>query len=147
MVFVEKPFKWKLVVNKNGMETNQTRLCKCCGDRLRGRIDKMYCDDRCRNQFHNKEKKRPGLTELARSIQQQLMKNRTILQRQLRGRKACMIDRDRLLREGFSFDLITHRNIGKNGKETRYCYEFGYRCGLGNRVELGYRGGGVGIFR
>lgn len=124
----------------------QTRLCKSCGDRIRGRSDKLYCDDRCRNQYHNKEKKRPALTVLARSIQHQLLKNRMILHRHL-GRANCrLVDRDQLLREGFSFDLFTHRSRKKRGVVV-FCYEFGYRNGGQNRLTIIRQRRSVGIFR
>ena len=129
------------------METNQTRLCKSCGDRIRGRIDKMYCDDRCRNQFHNKEKRRPALTVMARSIQHQLMKNRMVLLRHLRERKCGYVERDQLLRDGFSFELFTHRCLTRGGKETIFCYEFGYRLGAGQRIMVVRQTRSVGIFR
>lgn len=129
------------------MEKYQARLCKSCGDRIRGRSDKVFCDDRCRNQFHNQERKRPALTEYARSIQHQLVKNRTILQRHLRERRCCLVDRDQLLRDGFSFDLFTHRGQEKNGTAVVCCYEFGYRNVGQNRIMIIQKGRPVGIFR
>ena len=33
------------------------RLCLECGDHLKGRIDKKFCSDYCRNSFNNKVNK------------------------------------------------------------------------------------------
>ena len=129
------------------MELYQTRLCKSCGDRIRGRSDKLYCDDRCRNRFHNREKKRPVLTVLARSIQHQLLKNRMVLHRHLGGANCRVVHRDQLLREGFSFNLFTNRCRNKRGVMVVFCYEFGYRVVSQNRLMIVRQSHSVRIFR
>lgn len=129
------------------MELYQTRLCKSCGDRIRGRSDKQYCDDRCRNQYHNKEKKRPALTVLAKSIQHQLLKNRMILHRHLGKARCRLVDRDQLLREGFSFKLFTHRSRKKKGVLVVFCYEFGYWKAGASRISIVRKCRTLGIFR
>ena len=70
-----------------------------------------------------------------------------VLQRHLRERKCCLVERDQLLRDGFSFELITHRILTRGGKETLFCYEFGYRLGAGQRIEVVRQTRSVGIFR
>jgi hypothetical protein len=118
------------------MESYEKRLCASCGEKIRGRSDKKYCDDRCRNKYHNGEKKRPALSEEARQIQQQLMKNRRILVGCVKNRRRCVLDRDRLLRQGFSFKLITGRSSRPGGGVNFYCYELVYRIRADRRVEI-----------
>jgi predicted nucleic acid-binding Zn ribbon protein len=118
------------------MEPYEKRLCAHCGEKIRGRSDKKFCDDRCRNQYHNSEKKRPVLSELARQIQRQLLKNRRILLGCIKDRRRCVVDRDRLLRQGFSFNLITRRSPRLGGGVQYGCYELVYRLRADQRVEI-----------
>lgn len=126
------------------MDTFQDRVCRQCGDRIRGRSDKRFCDDRCRNQFHNQQRRLPVLTERARQIQRRLTQNRRVLEGCLGGRKRCIISRDELLLRGFLFDLFSQRRQEAD-RIYFYCLDLGYRLMDAGRV-LVFRVEGVGIF-
>ena len=111
------------------------RGCRCCGEFLRGRSDKVFCDDRCRNQYHNRLQKRPGLSEGARMVQRQLLRNRHILRGLLGEKKRRLVMRDGLLRSGFSFDYFSHRSVFRK-KVFCCCLDVGYRVLQPGRVEL-----------
>lgn len=104
----------------------ETKECKECGSQIRGRIDKKFCSDACRSNFHNKT----NLTSLKsiRYIDTQLKRNRKILM-------DCFTEIDtvhsqielrKILKKGFVFDFHTHVEKMPNGSEYQFCYEFGY---------------------
>lgn len=117
------------------MQTHVKRVCRFCEEVVRGRSDKLFCDDRCRNQYHNRRQKIPTLSAAARRIQRQLIKNRRVLQEVLHHRRRCLIERDLLLRKGFSFEFFSHCRVGKGGLVV-YCLDLGYRKRPGNRLEV-----------
>ena len=55
-----------------------TRACLTCETMLRGRIDKKFCDDYCRNSYNNQLK--ASKNNLVRNINNALGKNRRILE-------------------------------------------------------------------
>jgi hypothetical protein len=127
------------------METYQKRMCACCGDPVRGRSDKVFCDDRCRNKHHNQLRKKPTLGDRAKHIQGVLIKNHRILNELLGGRKRLMIHRDQLLRRGFCFEIYSHQRVCR-GLKWFYCLDIGYRKGGGGRVAVSHSDKALGIF-
>jgi predicted nucleic acid-binding Zn ribbon protein len=53
------------------------RLCLDCGKAVKGRTDKKFCDDNCRNSYNNHLKNENGL--VFKRINLALKKNRTLL--------------------------------------------------------------------
>lgn len=127
------------------MESYQKRMCACCGDLLRGRSDKLFCDDRCRNKHHNEKRKKSLLGDRARSIQRQLVKNHRILNDMLAGRRRLTISRDHLLRRGFCFEIYSHQRVFCRRKWC-FCLDIGYRQSAGGMIEVDGTGKDVGIF-
>lgn len=108
----------------------ESRNCITCGKPLRGRADKRYCDDYCRNTYNNLLKS-PTNT-LIRSINNTLGKNRRILQSLLpESKETIKANRDKLLQLGFNFKYLTNTYITKTGKTYVFCYDYGY-LPLGN---------------
>jgi len=128
-----------------GNEMTRKMMCQRCGDPLRGRSDKLFCDDRCRNAYHNERRKQPALSDRARTIQRTLVRNRRILDSTLGDRKRCLFRRDELLRRGFVFEIYSQRHtIG--GRMSHYCLDLGYRIKRGGSVLIFRMEKGVGIF-
>mgnify|MGYP000165076686 CR=1 FL=1 len=101
------------------------RKCLNCGEPLKGRIDKKFCDDQCRNNFNNAQK--ATTTNLIRNINNALKKNRVILQGFIpEGENLGKTTKDRMLRAGFQFKYFTHTYENKKGNQYFYCYDFGY---------------------
>ena len=107
------------------MITEEERNCQSCGNKLKGRIDKKFCDDYCRNNYNNHQKTRRGNNEVIRSINSSLLKNRKILESVI-GEETGKTNREKLLSLGFQFKYLTHNYINRAGKIYSYCYDYGY---------------------
>jgi hypothetical protein len=102
-----------------------TKNCLTCGKTIRGRIDKKYCDDFCRNNYNNQMK--GGSSNLVRNINNALRRNHRILSDFLpEGEEMAKTTRERLLQNGFHFTYITHTYTNKKGNVYYFCYDYGY---------------------
>lgn len=109
------------------MTTSQPKTCLACGKTLKGRIDKKFCDDYCRNNYNNIQKSKSSHSNYVRNINNTLLKNRKILESILpEGDETAKANRDKLQRLGFHFNYITHIYTTKAGKQYFYCYDYGY---------------------
>lgn len=101
------------------------RHCLECGHILKGRTDKKFCDDTCRNAYNNR---RIGKEErIVRRINNILSKNRRILASLIpQGQTYYRTTRHVLLQYGFDFMLHTHRYTDRSGMQYIFCYEYGY---------------------
>jgi hypothetical protein len=99
--------------------------CKECGDKLKGRADKQFCNDACRSAFNNKKNKQQ--LDPLKTINKVLVKNRRILKEayELSGGHTTVSIR-RLENKGFLFNFFTHTEEPNRGTCYRYCYDFGY---------------------
>jgi hypothetical protein len=104
---------------------NNPRSCGACGKLLRGRSDKKFCDDQCRNQFNNQL--RAADSGFMRSVNTTLRKNRKILQQCIPPEKMkTRIRREKLVQKGFHFAYNTHHVTNRAGLTYKFCYEYGY---------------------
>lgn len=106
---------------------SETRTCLACGKTIKGRVDKKFCDDYCRNNYNNQQKAKSNYTTLIRNINNALLKNRKILE-SLKGDKEENVSarREKLLQLGFNFKYTTHSFKNKEGKTYFWCYDYGY---------------------
>ena len=99
--------------------------CLACNKPLRGRTDKKFCDDYCRNAFNNQLK--ADSNNLIRNINNALRKNRRILEELLHAKEQmAKASRDKLLHHGFQFKYQTHTYTNQKGNSYHFCYEYGY---------------------
>ncbi|RDC56333.1 hypothetical protein DU508_12065 [Pedobacter chinensis] len=98
------------------------RLCLDCGKPVKGRADKKFCDDGCRNNYNNHLKS--GDSSVINKINLILKKNRTILAN-LNPNGKVKVLKKKMLTAGFNFDYHTHTYQTQNGKTYRFCYEYG----------------------
>lgn len=101
------------------------RCCLFCGSELKGRLDKKFCDDLCRNNYHYNQNKHNDI--ILNTINKSLKHNRKILQKLCaRGRK--IVKKQILIDNKFDFELITgiHKTVKK--KEYYLVYDYAYRC-------------------
>ncbi len=107
------------------MENFQTgvRTCIHCNHLLKGRSDKKFCDDGCRNAYNNQAQS--DLTYV-RSINNILKNNRRILKWYLGEKESIKLSEEKLIAKGFQFEYHTHQYTRKSGDTYHYCYEFGY---------------------
>ena len=103
----------------------ETKTCLQCGKTLRGRADKKFCNDYCRNNYNNQLKAHSN--NYIRNINNALGKNRRILEDLLpAGEEMSKTTKEKLSRHGFSFKYITHTYTNKKGNTYFFCYDHGY---------------------
>jgi hypothetical protein len=103
----------------------ENKNCLNCGKALKGRIDKKFCDDYCRNNHNNKLKSE--VNNYKRKINNALSKNRRILENLfLENGNSRKIKREILLRLGFQFNYLTNTHINNKGSTYVFCYDYGY---------------------
>lgn len=101
------------------------RSCLACSKTLRGRSDKKFCDDFCRNNYNNQLKS--GDNNYVRSINNSLRRNRRILEELLpETEKMAKTTKEKLLQKGFQFKYLTHRYTNAKGNIYSFCYDYGY---------------------
>lgn len=111
------------------MLTNNTgkKACLACGSIIKGRADKKFCNDYCRNNYNNLQKSKDNYSSIIRNINNALLKNRKVLQSLLPPQEdLAKTTREKLLRLGFQFGYLTHIYTTKAGKQYFYCYDYGY---------------------
>ncbi len=107
------------------LHNNEPRHCLTCDKPLKGRTDKKFCDDYCRNSYNNQLK--GIINNSMRNINNTLSKNRRILESQIaEGEETAKVNKEKLLSEGFLFKYITHTYTNKKGNIYYFCYEYGY---------------------
>ena len=107
------------------LQNPETKTCLTCGKPLKGRADKRFCDDYCRNSYNNQLKS--ASNNLVRNINNALGKNRRILESLLAGgEETAKANKEKLQRLGFQFKYFTHTYVTKAGKIYLYCYDYGY---------------------
>jgi len=99
------------------------RSCLDCGNTLRGRTDKKFCDDQCRSNYNNRIK--AGQQFSIRPVNSILRKNHAVLSRICKGEK-IRIKKDELLLNGFNPDYHTHLHHTQNGNTYFFCYDYGF---------------------
>jgi len=105
--------------------TNSPSACLNCGKPLKGRSDKKFCDDSCRNNYNNQLKS--IVNNQMRNINNVIGKNRRILESLLpETEETGKANKEKLLRLGFQFKYITDLYTTKTGKTYYYCYDYGY---------------------
>ncbi len=102
----------------------KAKLCLTCSKPIKGRTDKKFCDDYCRNNYNNQLKS--ATTNLVRNINNALGKNRRILENFFGKEEMIKTTKDKLLEKGFQFKYITHTYTNKKGNVYFFCYDIGY---------------------
>lgn len=98
------------------------RKCLVCGCLIRGRSDKKFCTEQCRNNHYNQLNRDANLH--MRNVNNILRKNRRILAA-LNPTGNGKVRLDRLLIKGFDFEHFTTCDQNQAGT-VYYCYEQGY---------------------
>jgi hypothetical protein len=115
--------RFRLVVHPFFMH-HISQPCKQCGRAVKGRTDKQFCNDGCRNQFHNL--RNSCQNNYMRQVNHLLQKNRRILAALFTSlSKTKHIEQQQLADQGFQFRYCTHETKTDNGA-ARFCYEYGY---------------------
>lgn len=103
----------------------EIKNCLTCNKPLRGRADKKFCNDHCRNSYNNQLKSINNND--IRNINNTLSKNRRILENLLpETEETVRASKEKLQRLGFNFKYVSQTNVDKTGKTYLYCYDYGY---------------------
>jgi hypothetical protein len=102
------------------------RKCQSCSKILKGRIDKKFCDDACRNNFNNLQNS--DATNLIRNINNILRKNRRILEEIITKseKDTGNISKNKLMDLGYNFKYFTNTYKTKTGSVYYFVYEYGF---------------------
>ncbi|MBW2961916.1 hypothetical protein [Mesonia aestuariivivens] len=100
-----------------------TKRCLECNEEIKGRADKKFCSDYCRNVYHNQLNR--NSKNLIRNTNNRLRKNYRILE-ELNPAEKSKSTKNQLLNKGFSFDYITSIYITKKGTIYYFVYDQGY---------------------
>ena len=104
----------------------EAKHCLFCERELRGRVDKKFCSDQCRNDYNNHLKFSENNPHV-RHINRVLKRNRRILEQLMRSDKeVTKVTLDKLNSHGFKFKYLTHIYTTKKGTVYHYVYEYGY---------------------
>jgi hypothetical protein len=103
----------------------QTAQCLNCDKTVKGRTDKKFCGDYCRNSYNNQLK--AAKNNLVRNINNALGKNRRVLESFFKTEEEiAKTHKDKLLEKGFQFKYMTHTYTNKKGNVYFFCYDLGY---------------------
>lgn len=99
--------------------------CKVCKKELKGRSDKKYCSEACKNYYHKNLRR---VTDGASfEIDKILHRNRSILLEIIGKQKGQIkIARMQLDQKKFSFKYHTHININSQGKTFYWLYDLAW---------------------
>lgn len=100
------------------------KKCLECGTEIKGRADKKFCSDYCRNAYNNNINK--DSKNLVRNVNNRLRKNYRILDSfELKDGKTRST-KTRLMDKGFDFEYITNLYTTKKGSTYFFVYDLGY---------------------
>lgn len=104
----------------------ETRTCPTCGKNVKGRADKRFCDDYCRNNYNNQLNS--DAINYVRNVNNILRRNRRILEETMEGvEKATARSKAELAKKGYRFDFFTSIFTNKEKETYYYCYEYGFK--------------------
>jgi hypothetical protein len=99
------------------------RLCLECESPVKGRKDKRFCNDYCRNSYHNKQNEDDNA--YVRRVNTILRKNKRILSK-LNPTGKTKVRAIQLAEEGFNFHFYTNTYQTKSGNLYYFCYDQGF---------------------
>jgi hypothetical protein len=106
------------------MESNEViRTCLYCDKPIKGRIDKKYCSDYCRNENHNNNNR--DASNYMRKVNNVLRKNRRILAK-FNPKGKSKIKESTLMEEGYNFAYHTNVYQTQKGGTYYFSYDQGY---------------------
>ncbi len=97
--------------------------CLECNSHFKGRSDKKFCSDGCRNTYNNRVNK--DSKNLIRNVNNRLRKNWRILEK-LNPNDKTKTSRSKLIEQGFDFNYYTSTYTTKVGTIYYFVYNQGY---------------------
>ncbi len=103
----------------------ETKTCLNCHEPIRGRADKKFCDDYCRNGYNNALNR--DKNQFVRNINHALRKNRHILEFLFKKKKKLKVNKEELSYHGFQTKYHTHISTTLEGEILYHSYEYGIK--------------------
>lgn len=101
------------------------KVCICCEKLIKGRADKKFCNEHCRNNYNNLLN--ADANNLVRNINHALGKNRRILESFIpTDEEMGKASKEAMLQSGFQFKYFTHIYTNKKGTQYFCCYDYAY---------------------
>ena len=107
--------------------------CPYCNREVSGRTDKVFCDDKCRNNYYYKIN--GERSTYIRNINKKLLKNRGILKTLNPAGRKC-VDKQTLDDLGFDFNCFTGFYKTRKGNEYRLVYDQAFCLEDDDKVRL-----------
>jgi len=105
----------------------EKKYCLACNKTIKGRADKKFCDDYCRNTYNNSLNAKKNMIPLIRNTNNALLKNHRILASLLPlNEEMTKVNYYKLIEKGFLFKFHTHTYDNQNGNVYFFCYNYGY---------------------
>jgi hypothetical protein len=101
----------------------EEKRCLECDDPIKGRVDKKFCSDQCRNTYNNRQNS--DEVNYVRNVNYTLRKNRRILA-SLNPNGKARVSKQQLTDKGFNFIYHTNIYTTKTGNQYIFCYDYGY---------------------
>ena len=111
----------------------ETKKCPYCNKIIDGRSDKVFCTDRCRNNYYYKINS--VHKQYVRKVNSLLLRNRGILN-MVNPYGRTSVPKEYLERLGFDFRFFTGIHKTKKGKEYYLVYDHAYSFDEQQRVQL-----------
>lgn len=117
-------------------------ICQYCGKPIKGRSDKRFCNDDCRNHYNRHErqektKPHPNTQEIFRIIR----KNYILLKALAKPDALSTNYYDETITElGINQNFCTSAHLDADGKLWRYCFDYGwYNYSAARGCQIRYR--------
>ncbi len=105
---------------------SQIKLCLFCSKPLKGRSDKKFCDEQCKNQYHNLAVEDGEKTY--KRVLKILRKNRQVLKELLGEQSSVVLTKEKLVARGYDPDFLTHfKEVGAAKRRYYFTFDYGYR--------------------
>lgn len=116
-------------------------VCGYCGKALKGRSDKKFCGDSCRNAYNHRQKEIENADPNFQRIVSILKKNRAALAQARKDKKThkLVTTKERLLELGYNFQYCTE-HIHYECEDHYFCFDLGYVIKEPGKCELLNRG-------
>lgn len=115
------------------LNSTSNRVCQCCKSPITGREDKRFCNDYCRIDYHNQRYK--DTQAVVRNVNNQLNKNRKILNLLLTEERVRNVSRTLLNELGYNFNFLTQMIDSEQGPQF-LCYDLGLIMHDENEFEI-----------
>ena len=102
----------------------EIKICNECGEAIKGRADKKFCDDQCRSAYNNKANS--DSTAEMRNVNNILRKNRRVMFELSNEEGKTRVTKTKLHEAGFNFKYHTHTYTTKASTVYKLCYDYGY---------------------